>query len=288
MIRSDIIPRNPDGSIKISWVTTIAFLVFHIGALVALFHFSWKAMFWTAVMYWISVGWGIGLGYHRLHTHRSYKAPKWLDYFLAVCGTMTLEGGPIFWVATHRVHHQLSDKEGDPHSPRDGAWWAHILWMLLGDPKHNDTALLSKYAPDLCRDKFYVWLSKYHWVPLAVFGTLVGVFAGIDMLLWTVFLRVTLGLHATWMVNSASHMWGPKRFNTRDDSRNNWFVALITMGEGWHNNHHAHPASARHGLAWYEFDPTWLQIRLLEKLGVVTNVRVAKIDTVIEPAAKAA
>ncbi|MBS1831815.1 MAG: fatty acid desaturase [Acidobacteria bacterium] len=288
MIRSDIIPRNPDGSIKISWVTTIAFLVFHIGALVALFHFSWKAVFWTAVMYWISVGWGIGLGYHRLHTHRSYKAPKWLDYFLAVCGTMTLEGGPIFWVATHRVHHQLSDKEGDPHSPRDGAWWAHILWMLLGDPKHNDTALLSKYAPDLCRDKFYVWLSKYHWVPLAVFGTLVGVFAGIDMLLWTVFLRVTLGLHATWMVNSASHMWGPKRFNTRDDSRNNWFVALITMGEGWHNNHHAHPASARHGLAWYEFDPTWLQIRLLEKLGVVTNVRVAKIDTVIEPAAKAA
>jgi stearoyl-CoA desaturase (delta-9 desaturase) len=288
MIRSDIIPRNSDGSIKISWVTTIAFLIFHIGAVAALFHFSWKAVFWTAVMYWISVGWGIGLGYHRLHTHRSYKAPKWLDYFLAVCGTMTLEGGPIFWVATHRVHHQLSDKEGDPHSPRDGAWWAHILWMLLGDPKHNDTALLSKYAPDLCKDKFYVWLSKYHWLPLTVFGVLVGVFAGVDMLLWTVFLRVTLGLHATWMVNSASHIWGKKRFATRDDSRNNWFVALITMGEGWHNNHHAHPASARHGLAWYEFDPTWLQIRLLEKLGVVKNVRVAKIDTVLEPAAKAA
>ncbi|BDC51903.1 acyl-CoA desaturase [Bryobacterales bacterium F-183] len=288
MTRSDVIPRNSDGSIKISWVTTIAFLVFHIGAIAALFQFSWKAVFWTAVMYWISVGWGIGLGYHRLHTHRSYKAPKWLDYFFAVCGTMTLEGGPIFWVATHRVHHQLSDKEGDPHSPRDGAWWAHILWMLLGDPKHNDTALLSKYAPDLCKDKFYVWLSKYHWLPLAVFGTLVGVFAGVDMLLWTVFLRVTLGLHATWMVNSASHMWGSKRFATRDDSRNNWFVAIITMGEGWHNNHHAHPASARHGLAWYEFDPTWLQIRLLEKLGIVKNVRVAKIDTVLEPAAKAA
>lgn len=288
MIRSDIIPRNSDGSIKISWVTTIAFLIFHIGAVAALFHFSWKAVFWTAVMYWISVGWGIGLGYHRLHTHRSYKAPKWLDYFFAICGTMTLEGGPIFWVATHRVHHQLSDKEGDPHSPRDGAWWAHILWMLLGDPKHNDTALLSKYAPDLCKDKFYVWLSKYHWLPLTVFGVLVGVFAGVDMLLWTVFLRVTLGLHATWMVNSASHIWGKKRFATRDDSRNNWFVALITMGEGWHNNHHAHPASARHGLAWYEFDPTWLQIRLLEKLGVVKNVRVAKIDAVLEPAAKAA
>jgi fatty-acid desaturase len=287
-MRSDIIPRNADGTLRISWVTTIAFLVFHIGAVAALFHFSWQAVLWTAVMYWVSVGWGIGLGYHRLHTHRSYKAPKWLDYFFAVCGTMTLEGGPIFWVAIHRVHHQLSDKEGDPHSPHDGAWWAHILWMILGDPWHNKTEVLAKYAPDLTRDKFYVWLSKYHWLPLTVFGVLVGVFAGYEMLLWTVFLRVTLGLHATWMVNSASHIWGSKRFPTRDDSRNNWFVALITMGEGWHNNHHAHPASARHGLAWYEFDPTWLQIRLLEKLGIVKNVRMAKVTTILEPEAKAA
>ena len=287
-MRPDIIPRHSDGRIKISWVTTLAFFVFHVGAVAALFHFSWKALFWTAITYWISVGWGIGLGYHRLHTHRSYKAPKWLDYLFAVCGTMTLEGGPIFWVATHRVHHQLSDKVGDPHSPHDGAWWAHILWMVLGDPKHDDTQLLSKYAPDMCRDKFYVWLSKYHWLPLTIFGVLVGYFAGYEMLLWTVFLRVTLGLHATWMVNSASHIWGSKRFATRDDSRNNWFAALITMGEGWHNNHHAHPASARHGLAWYEFDPTWLQIRFLEMIGLVQNVRVAKINTALEPEAKAA
>ncbi len=287
-MRPDIIPRHPDGSIKISWVTTIAFLVFHVGAVAALFHFSWKAVLWTAVTYWITVGWGIGLGYHRLHTHRSYKAPKWLDYFFAICGTMTLEGGPIFWVATHRVHHQLSDKEGDPHSPRDGAWWAHILWMLLGDPKHADARILAKYAPDMSRDKFYVWLSNYHWLPLAIFGVLVGVFAGYEMVLWTVFLRVVLGLHATWMVNSASHLWGSKRFPTRDDSRNNWFVAIITMGEGWHNNHHAHPASARHGLAWYEFDPTWIQINFLEKLGIVSNVRVAKLDAELEPEAKAA
>jgi stearoyl-CoA desaturase (delta-9 desaturase) len=287
-MRSDIIPRHPDGSLKVSWVTTIAFFVFHIGAVVALFHFSWKALFWTVITYWITISWGIGLGYHRLHTHRSYKAPKWLDYFLAICGTMTLEGGPIFWVAVHRVHHQLSDKPGDPHSPHDGAWWAHILWMLLGDPYHNRPEIANKYAPDMLRDKFYVALTKWHWVPLLVFGLAVWAFAGYEMMLWLVFFRVVFGLHATWLVNSASHMWGYKRFATRDDSRNNWWVAIITFGEGWHNNHHAHPASARHGLAWFEIDPSWMQIRLLEMLGIVSNVKVAKLTSEVEPAAKAA
>ncbi len=287
-MRSDIIPRNPDGSLKVSWVTTIAFFVFHIGAVVALFHFSWNALLWTAITYWITISWGIGLGYHRLHTHRSYKAPKWLDYFLAVCGTMTLEGGPIFWVAVHRVHHQLSDKPGDPHSPHDGAWWAHLLWMLLGDPYHNRPDVANKYAPDMVRDKFYVMLTKWHWVPLVVFGLAVWAFAGYEMMLWLVFVRVVFGLHATWFVNSASHIWGYKRFATRDDSRNNWWVAILTFGEGWHNNHHAHPTSARHGLAWFEVDLSWLQIRLLEKLGIISNVKVAKLNSELEPVAKAA
>jgi stearoyl-CoA desaturase (delta-9 desaturase) len=107
-------------------------------------------------------------------------------------------------------------------------------------------------------------------------------------MLWLVFFRVVFGLHATWLVNSASHMWGYKRFATRDDSRNNWWVAIITFGEGWHNNHHAHPASARHGLAWFEVDPSWMQIRLLEMLGIVSNVKVAKLNSELEPAAKAA
>jgi fatty-acid desaturase len=287
-MQSELFPRNPDGSLKISWVTAIAFALFHVGAVAALFHFSWRAVLWTAITYWITISWGIGLGYHRLHTHRSYKAPKWLDYFLAVCGTMTLEGGPIFWVAVHRVHHQLSDKPGDPHSPRDGAWWAHILWMILGEPMHNKADIPAKYAPDMTRDKFYVWLTKWHWLPLVVFGVAVWIFAGYEMMLWLVFFRVVMGLHATWMVNSASHIWGYKNFKTRDDSRNNWIVAIITMGEGWHNNHHAHPASARHGLAWWEIDPTWLQINLLAKLGIISHVREAKLNSELEPTAKAA
>ena len=186
------------------------------------------------------------------------RGDRILEYFFAVCGALTLEGGPISWVATHRIHHQKSDQEGDPHSPRDGAWWAHVGWLILGETNHNNTRAMSKYAPDLAKHRFYIWLNNYHWVPMVALGsTAVGI-GGLPMLLWGICLRVVFGLHATWLVNSATHMWGERRFATRDDSRNNWWVALITFGEGWHNNHHAHPTSARHGLAWYEFDPTWL------------------------------
>ena len=155
-------------------------------------------------------------------------------------------------MATHRVHHQFSDKQGDPHTPRDGKWWSHILWMMVGDVTHCDAVACAKYAPDLAADPFYVWLSKWHWVPLTVVGIALLAIGGLPWLLWGVFFRVTLGLHATWMVNSLTHIWGARRFDTRDDSRNNWFVAALSFGEGWHNNHHAHPTSARHGLAWYE------------------------------------
>lgn len=258
----------------------IAFAVFHILAIFAvIFLWDWKAIAVAAVLYWVCIGWGIGMGYHRLHTHRSYKVPKWIDYLFAICGTMTLQGGPISWVGVHRVHHQLSDKEGDPHSPRDGGWWAHIIWMTVGEAMHNNTKVTSRYAPDLARDRFYVWLNNWHWIPVTLLGLILLALGGWAMAFWGVFVRVVAGWHATWLVNSATHMWGARRFATRDDSRNNWWVAILTFGEGWHNNHHAHPASARHGLAWWEFDLTWLQIRLLEKLGVAKNVRVAKVDS---------
>jgi stearoyl-CoA desaturase (delta-9 desaturase) len=265
---------------RLNWPTVIAFAVFHILAIfTVIFLWDWKAIAVAAVLYWVCIGWGIGMGYHRLHTHRSYKVPKWIDYLFAVCGTMTLQGGPISWVGVHRVHHQLSDKEGDPHSPRDGGWWAHIIWMTVGEAMHNNTKVTSRYAPDLARDRFYVWLNNWHWVPVTLLGLILLAAGGWAMAFWGVFVRVVAGWHATWLVNSATHMWGERRFATRDDSRNNWWVAILTFGEGWHNNHHAHPASARHGLAWWEFDLTWLQIRLLEKLGVAKNVRVAKVDS---------
>ncbi len=274
----EILPMQRHG---LNWATTVVMVLFHIGALAALPFFSWKIFWITVALYWACTGWGISLGYHRLHTHRSFVVPKPLEYFFAVCGTLTLEGGPISWVATHRVHHQNSDRHGDPHSPRDGAWWAHIGWLLWGETMHNNTRVMSKYAPDLGRDRFYIWLNNYHWVPMVVMAGILYAIGGLPLFLWGIFVRVVFGLHATWLVNSATHMWGTRRFETRDDSRNNWWVALITFGEGWHNNHHAHPTSARHGLTWYEFDPSWITLKLLKALRIARAIRVAKVTSVV-------
>lgn len=261
----------------INWITAGFMVAFHALAIAAFWYFSWTSLLVALALHWLAVGFGISLGYHRLHTHRGFKTSRAFEYFLAVCGTMTLEGGPLFWVATHRQHHQLSDHEGDPHSPRDGGFWAHMGWILFGDTHHNDTELMGKYAPDLGRDPFYRWLNTFHWVPLTVLGLGLLAVGGWPLVLWGIFLRVIVGLHATWLVNSATHMWGSRRFATRDDSRNSWWVALITFGEGWHNNHHAHPVSARHGLMWYEFDISWITLKILNAVGVVRDLKVAKV-----------
>ena len=270
---------NTSDSQKMNWPVILVMALLHVGAVAALFMFSWKVFAAAIFLYWVSTGLGISMGYHRLHTHRSYKVPLPLEHFFAFCGALTLEGGPISWVATHRIHHQKSDQAGDPHSPRDGAWWAHAGWILIGESKHNNTRLMSKYAPDLAKDRFYVWLNDYHWVPVVSLAVLLLAVGGFPLMLWGVFVRVTFGLHATWLVNSATHMWGARRFATRDDSRNNWWVALMTFGEGWHNNHHAHPTSARHGLAWYELDPSWILIKILKALGIAKSIHVAKVTS---------
>ena len=187
----------------LNWPTTVILVLIHIGALAAFFFFTWKALIATVILYWVATGLGISMGYHRLHTHRSYKVPRWMEYFFAVCGTLTLEGGPIFWTAIHRIHHQRSDLPGDPHSPREGAWWAHVGWILVGETKHNNTMLLGKYAPDLAKDPFYVWLNNYHWVPNVALAVLLYAVGGLPFLLWAGFFRIVFGLHATWLVNSA-------------------------------------------------------------------------------------
>jgi fatty-acid desaturase len=266
---------------KTNWPVASVMALLHLGAIAGLFFFSWHVLAATVFLYWLTTGLGISMGYHRLHTHRSYKVPRVMEYFFAICGTLTLEGGPISWVAVHRIHHQKSDLPGDPHSPTEGGWWAHAGWLLTGESLHNKTRAMSKYAPDLARDPVYVWLNDYHWVLTPVLAVLLLVIGGLPLMLWGIFVRVVFGLHATWLVNSATHMWGRRRFATRDNSRNNWRVALMTFGEGWHNNHHAHPTSARHGLAWYEFDPSWIQIKLLKLVGIAKSVRVAKVTSAL-------
>jgi len=258
---------------RLNWNFAFWLTAFHLAAIAAFFCFSWSALAVFFVLWIIGQNVGIGMSYHRLLTHRGYTTPKWVEYALAGCGTLALQGGPIYWVAVHRLHHQLTDRPGDPHSPRDGGWWSHTGWILHGTLR-NRNALLNRYAPDLTRDPFYVWLSRWHWVPTVIVGIGLYFAGGWSWVPWGIFLRVTLGLHVTWLVNSATHMWGSRRFDTRDDSRNNWWVALLTGGEGWHNNHHAHPVSARHGMAWYEVDVNYLGIRLLGLLGLARRIKV--------------
>lgn len=262
----------------VNWSNLIFLIVAHVTAVVALFFISWPAVITAVVLYWVGGSLGIGMGFHRLLTHRAYKVPKPVEYFLAVCGTLALEGGPIQWVVTHRIHHANADRPGDPHTPRDGRWWAHIGWILWGTAQNHDQATLAHYAPDLVKDRFYRWLNTYFYVPLIFVGAALLFFGGWGVLMWGLSVRLILALHATWLVNSATHLWGKTRFETGDNSRNTWWVALLTFGEGWHNNHHAHPTSARHGLHWYEIDLNWLGIRALQFLGLAHSIKLLRFN----------
>jgi fatty-acid desaturase len=268
-----------NGAAGWNWENTIFLLVAHVASIAALFFWSWPALISAVVLYWVAGSLGIGMGFHRLLTHRGYRVPKLVEYFLATCGTLALEGGPIQWVVTHRIHHAYADRPGDPHTPRDGGWWAHVGWILRGTAQNHDQATIEHYAPDLTRDRYYLWLNHYFYIPLIVVGIALFAFGGWSVLLWGVFLRVTLALHATWLVNSATHMWGRRRFDTDEDSRNSWWVAIVSFGEGWHNNHHAHPTSARHGFKWYEIDLNWWGIRALQFFGLARAIKRARFDS---------
>jgi len=252
-------------------------LFFHSVALIGLFKFSWSGLGVAVLMWWVAGSLGIGIGYHRLLTHRGFKTPKWVEYVLTICGTLAFEGGPIAWVATHRIHHMYTEREGDPHSPRDGFWWSHMGWILNGHSLHREIEITARHAADLSRDALHLCLSRWHFLPSTIVAALLYLLGGWEFVLWGVFIRIVFSWHATWFVNSASHYWGGRRFDTRDDSRNNWWVALMTFGEGWHNNHHAHPSAARHGLTWYEIDVNWYGIWLLKKLGLAKKIRLSTL-----------
>jgi len=265
------VPATNDKTIR--WANVTLLVVTHPAAIAALFFWSWQAIVCAVILYWVAGSLGIGMGFHRLLTHRGYHVPKIVEYFLVTCGLLAVEGGPIEWVTTHRIHHAHTDKQGDPHTPRDGGWWAHVWWIVRGTAQDHDQATLERYAPDLIKDRYYVWLHRFHFVPPLVLTIALLAFGGWGMMLWGGFLRVTLGLHATWLVNSATHLWGRRRFSTPENSRNSWWVALLTFGEGWHNNHHAFPTSARHGLRWYEFDLNWWGIKALQLLGLAHAIK---------------
>jgi stearoyl-CoA desaturase (delta-9 desaturase) len=265
---------------RINWHTATFMTLLHIGAVAALFMFSWQALVAAVVLWWISASLGVGMGFHRLLTHRGYKTPKLVEYFITFCGLLALEGGAINWVVTHRIHHAHTDAPGDPHTPREGGWWAHIGWMLKGTAQSHDKATMARYAPDMVKDRFHVLANTFYWLPIIFLAIGLLALGGWSFVLWGVFFRVTFNFHATWLVNSATHMWGRRRFATRDDSTNNWWVALLTFGEGWHNNHHAYPTAARHGFAWYEIDLNWWGIRTMQFLGLAKAVKLVRLAEV--------
>jgi fatty-acid desaturase len=262
--------ENQDMSIN--WNTLVFVTLFHILAVAALFTFSWANLAAGMFLWWLAGSLGIGVGYHRLLTHRGFKVPKWLEYTLSIFGTLALQSGPLTWVTTHRVHHAFTETERDPHSPRFGTYWAHMGWIMRGKAQQQTWADMQRYCPDFANDRVHQWINKYYYIPTLIVAAGLFAIGGWTMILWGVFLKTVIGWHFTWLVNSATHMWGTRRFETRDDSRNNGLIAAITWGEGWHNNHHAYPRSARHGLAWYEIDLNWIQIRLLEMVGLAKDV----------------
>ncbi len=252
----------------------------HLGLLAAPFFFTWQAVVLTFVLHWLTGGIGICLGYHRLFTHRSFETSKPVRWFLAWLGGLAGEGSVVHWVANHRKHHALSDQPDDPHSPHAGGWWSHMFWFTPKFSPREYREHNQRWAPDLAQERFMLFLDRTFilWHILLAFvlygaGYLLGgVFMGWSFVVWGSFVRLAFVLHSTWFVNSASHMWGYRNYETRDDSRNNWWVALITYGEGWHNNHHALPRMARHGHRWWEVDVTFWTIRLCEKLGLFWKV----------------
>jgi len=257
---------------RILWPHFAGLAVLHGLCVFAPFTFSWSALAVAGALYWLACGLGISMGYHRLLTHRGFETSRAFYYLLAILGTLNFQGGPIDWVGIHRTHHRDSDTDDDPHSPRHGFLWAHILWCLCRDPLGRDTSVA---AGDLKKDRFLVWLNRWYVLPQILLAIVLWLLGGWSWVIWGVAVRTVFTYHATWLVNSASHTWGYRNFPTKDDSKNNWWVALLSWGEGWHNNHHAHQRSARHGLRWFELDTTWWTLVLLQKVGVVRRLYAA-------------
>jgi fatty-acid desaturase len=262
------VPTNGTG-------TGIGLLILHLGALLALIPatFTWSGVAVAFVLCNLTGGVGLSLGFHRMLTHQSLRVPRWLRYTIAALGVLGMEGGPITWVATHRRHHANSDRVGDPHNGRRGLRWSHVQWLYQPNDDRPTQDEMLHLTPDLSADPFYRFLERTNLYWQIGLGALLLVCGGWSWVIWGMFVRVIVTIHVTGLVNSAAHHYGYQTYRTGDESRNNWWVAMLTWGDGWHNNHHAFPASARHGLRWFELDTTWLTIRLLQMLRLASDVR---------------
>jgi stearoyl-CoA desaturase (delta-9 desaturase) len=265
---------------RYDWPVVVWIAVVHVGALAAPFFFTWKAVGIAAFLCWLTGSIGVCMGYHRQLTHGSFNTFKPIRWLLALLGGLSGEGSALTWVANHRKHHRYSDKEGDPHSPRDGRWWSHMLWFMPDCGRKHHQALLAHYAPDLDKDPVMHFLHKMFLPSHVLLGAVlfaIGYFGwdaytGWSFVVWGMFVRLVYVLHVTWFVNSATHIWGYRNYETTDDSRNLWWVGILAFGEGWHNNHHAFQRMAKAGHKWWEIDVTYWAILAMEKVGLAWNV----------------
>lgn len=266
--------------VRPNWANSIGLAIVHLGALLAFVpaFFTWQALVVAAVLSYLTGVLGVTLNYHRTLTHRSLRMIRPLEYFTAFLGTLAFQGAPISWVGTHRVHHKYSDHRGDPHTTRLGLVWAHVTWLLRRDPLGPSMQEQRRMCPDLCAQPYYNALEVLH-VPLQI-ALAVALFAigGMPWLVWGSFVRLVYTYHTTWLVNSAAHATGYRTYRSGDRSTNSWWVAVLAWGEGWHNNHHAFPFSARHGMAWWEIDMTWLHIRVLRFVRLADRVLVPTVE----------
>ena len=272
-LRGQLRSASEPATHSISWASVGFFAAIHALALLAPWFFSWSALGLAIALHWLFGSVGICLGYHRLLSHRSFRVPQWLEYTIATVGALALQGGPTFWIAGHRQHHAFTEHtEKDPYSSARGFWWSHMGWMFYLKPEVFDRKVYAQYAPDIARDRYYAFLDKYFLllqVPLALALYAMG---GWSFVIYGVFVRAVLLWHCTWLINSANHLWGYRNFESDDNSRNLWWVALLTYGEGWHNNHHTFPKMAKSGLKPSEIDMTWWLIKGLKSAGLATKV----------------
>jgi len=282
---------------KFNWYNFIWITSVHIIALSLCWKFfTWPAFFAFIAMYYITGMIGITFGFHRLLTHKALKAVPFVENFAAFCGTLACQGGPISWVGQHRVHHAHSDTQGDPHNIKEGFWHSHVGYIFNRREDLNDLKEVAYYCPDISKNKFF-WFLEYNMVPvqfavgflLFLIGGFVGEKPGFDwhsgtsFVVWGTFMRLVIGYHITWLVNSATHTWGSQPNKSGDESRNNWWVGILAFGEGWHNNHHAQPRTARHGWTWWQLDQTWIFISILKMFHLVSDLKLPVIKVAQDP-----
>jgi stearoyl-CoA desaturase (Delta-9 desaturase) len=259
----------PNGA-RLPLVSCIPFALIHVAALGVFFiHFKWSYLVVCLAVFAVRMFF-VTAGYHRYFSHRSFKTSRWFQFVIAFMATSSTQKGVLWWAAHHRHHHRFSDQEEDLHSPTlFGFFWAHVGWIL--SDRYNETRF--DYIADFAKFPELRWLNKYFLVPPIVLGVATFLIGGWGMLIWGFFLSTVLVWHDTFTINSLSHLFGRRRFDTDDTSRNNWLLAIMTLGEGWHNNHHHYMASARQGFYWYEIDMTYYTLKVLSWFGIVWELR---------------